>query len=145
MFDITWEYSWYDVAIGASIIFVIWLILVIIKKRRRDDTLDLAHIQKNWQEIEELVNKDSEAMWRVAIIEADKLLDYVLKGKVFAGETMGQRLKVACFKYPKLRQVWWAHKLRNNIVHETRVKISKGQAKKAVRSFHAALSELKAL
>ncbi len=145
MFDITWEASWYDLLIGVIVIFLIWLFLVILKKRRRDDTLDLAQIQKRWQEIEVLINKDSEAMWRVAIIDADKLLDFVLKGKVFPGETMGQRLKVACYKYPKLRQVWGAHKLRNNIVHEAHVKLSQGQAKKAIRSFHAALSELKAL
>jgi len=142
----TWEFSWLDFIIFFAVILAIILIFFITKIfKRPPDYLDIKEIKKKWEEVEELIHKDSEAMWRVAIIEADKILDMVLKGMVMPGETMGQRLKVACYKYQKLRQVWWAHKLRNNIVHEAHFKLTKGQARKAIRSFRSALKTLNVL
>lgn len=145
MFDITWEYSFWDVIIIIAVVLIIILALVFLVKRKPPEDIDIKKIKKKWEEIEELIKKDSEAMWRVAIIEADKLLDFVLKGMIMPGETMGERLKVACGKHDRLRQVWWAHKLRNMIVHEHDHKLRRGEARKAIRSFEKALKTLRIL
>ncbi|HUT22213.1 MAG TPA: hypothetical protein VMX18_02250 [Candidatus Bipolaricaulota bacterium] len=144
MFDITWQFSWLDVLIGAIVIFVVVIILFVVRRRPPED-IDVKQIQDKWVEIESLISKDSEAMWRVAIIEADNLLDFVLKGMIMPGETLGQRLKVACYKYEKLRNVWWAHKLRNTIVHESDYKLRRGEAAKAIKGFEHALKILRVL
>ncbi len=145
MFDITWEFSFWDIIILAVIVLIILLIIILIVKRKPPEDIDIKRVQKKWEEIEKLIREDQEAMWRVAVIEADNLLDYVLKGMIMPGETMGQRLKSACYKYQKLRQVWGAHKLRNTIVHESAYKLKKSEAKRAIRSFHSALKTLKVI
>lgn len=66
-----------------------------------------------WSEIEKMEPK-------LAIIEADKLVDIVLRKAGVKGETMGERLR-ACEKLiPRsvYSNMWEAHKIRNKIVHE---------------------------
>lgn len=55
-----------------------------------------------------------------AVMEADKLLDYVFRAKKIKGETMGERLKNAknLFKWTDYQNIWEAHKLRNKIAHD---------------------------
>lgn len=127
------------------VVLIIVLIVFFLMKKRAPEGIDTQKVEQKWKEIEDLIKKDQPAVWRVAIIEGDNLLDYVLKGLIMPGDTMGQRLKAACYKYPKLRQVWWAHKLRNKIVHESGYNLKRGEAKKAIRSFNSALKALKVL
>lgn len=82
---------------------------------------------------------------KLAVIEADNLLDAALKSLVMPGDTLGERLKVACYKYPKLKNVWWAHKLRNNLVHDHSFRLHSSEAKRALGEFEKALKELKIL
>ncbi len=81
----------------------------------------------------------------MAIVEADKLLDSSLKSMTIPGETLGERLKFASYKYPELRKVWFAHKLRNQLVHEASFEISVGQAKSALHEYKKALKVLHVL
>lgn len=79
---------------------------------------------------------------KLAIMEADTLLDAGLKSIMMPGETLGERLKVACYKYPNLRAVWPAHKLRNSLAHEATFQISTRQARQALDEFEKALKLL---
>jgi hypothetical protein len=58
------------------------------------------------------------------------------------GETLGERLKSAAYKYPNIRQVWGAHRLRNQLVHDSAFELSLRQAKGALRDYQAALKTL---
>ncbi|MBP9869737.1 hypothetical protein KBC59_04235 [Patescibacteria group bacterium] len=82
---------------------------------------------------------------KLAVMEGDALLDAALKSMMIQGETLGERLKVACFKYEKLRNVWWAHKLRNQIAHEPSFQVSSRQARQALDEFERALKTLNIL
>jgi hypothetical protein len=104
--------------------------------------LDKKEIQKKWREIEELLNKQNEMSYKLAILEADKLLDHVLKYMNFGGSSLGERLKLACYKYNKLRQVWSAHKVRNRLVHEANYQLRYGEARWAIKMFRNGLEEL---
>jgi len=101
-------------------------------------------VQKQWQKVLE-VSGQGEMGQKLAVIEADKLLDAALKSIVMPGNTLGERLKMACYKYPKLKDVWWAHKLRNNIVHDHSYELRGGEAKKALAEFEDALKVLNIL
>src|SRR3989344_2079440 len=46
-----------------------------------------------WEEIKRHVSSFVEAEWKLAVIEADKFVDDVLKTAGFAGESMGERLR----------------------------------------------------
>ncbi len=101
-------------------------------------------IKDTWEEIES--NADHGLMGaKLAVIEADKLLDNAMRSLVIPGETMGERLKAAQYRYPNIRKVWPAHKLRNQLVHDSAFEISVGQAKRALRDFHDALKTLHVL
>jgi hypothetical protein len=98
-----------------------------------------------WKEVEMLMGQSSQNAYKLALLEADKILDYVMKKKMFAGTTMGERLKYAVYKYPDLKPVWRAHILRNKIAHETAFTVSSGQARDAIKEFKNALVRLGAL
>ena len=81
----------------------------------------------------------------LAVIDADKLLDEALKKKHFRGKTMGERLVSAQRSISDNDGVWYAHKLRNRLVHEPNVKLKKNEAQNALAGFKKALQDLGAL
>lgn len=103
-------------------------------------------IQKQWGKIRERLEEPAEAEWKVAVIEADMLIDDVLRRMEYPGETMGERLKsVTKEQVATLDQVWEAHKLRNRIVHDPDVRILHRDARAAVSQFEAFLQEVNLL
>lgn len=110
---------------------------------RRSSGLDRAKFAKRWQEVTSLMEGGVTGQ-KMAVIEADKLLDQALKAKGVAGETMGDRLKSAGAILGDQDSVWQAHRLRNRLVHEE-TKINKRQAARALRSINRSLKKLGAL
>ncbi|MEN9557929.1 MAG: hypothetical protein RL141_298 [Candidatus Parcubacteria bacterium] len=101
-------------------------------------------ILKHWEEIERISGSGHMGA-KMAIVEADKLLDAALKSMMMSGSTLGERLKFAAYKYPAIRKVWNAHRMRNQIVHETTFQVSASQARGAIRDYKQALQVLKVL
>jgi hypothetical protein len=57
--------------------------------------------------------------WKLAIIEADIILDSVLKEKGYAGASLGERLRsITPSQLTTIDDAWEAHKVRNQIAHE---------------------------
>lgn len=57
--------------------------------------------------------------WKLAIIEADIILDELMKQRGFAGNTLGERLKsISPHQMESLSDAWEAHKVRNRIAHD---------------------------
>jgi hypothetical protein len=99
-----------------------------------------------WQEIKNHVNSFRESEWKLAVIEADKLVDDALKAAGFPGESMGERLMlIKPGQLLNLQYLWDAHKLRNLIVHDPNYQITHRQAILAVEAFESVLRELGAL
>ncbi|MEK9155766.1 MAG: hypothetical protein AAB360_00485 [Patescibacteria group bacterium] len=71
-------------------------------------------------EIEEMLKSENIHELRQAVFEADKLVDRVLRGVGFAGESMGERLKNAHSKIDRqtYESIWQGHKVRNQLAHE---------------------------
>jgi len=56
--------------------------------------------------------------WKLAIIEADIILDETLKQRGYAGPTLGDRLKsISPSSLHSIDDAWQAHKVRNQIAH----------------------------
>lgn len=99
-----------------------------------------------WQEIKNHVNSFKESEWKLAVIEADKLVDDVLKTAGFPGESMGERLMlIKPDQLLNLQYLWDAHKLRNLLVHDPNYQMTHRQAIWAVEAFENVLRELEAL
>ena len=112
---------------------------------RAFDGTDRETMRVRWADIERTADGSGEMGRKLAIIEADKLLDYALKSLSMPGQSLGDRLKFAQYKYPELREVWWAHKIRNQIAHEATYHLESGMAKNALRTFKKALERLGAI
>lgn len=57
--------------------------------------------------------------WKLAIIEADAILEDLLEERGFIGENLGDKLKSANQEnFPQLTKAWEVHTIRNKIAHE---------------------------
>jgi hypothetical protein len=125
----------------AIIVFgVVVLAIVSRLARRRPHLLDQQYFSLKWMELLARV-KTPEGMM-LAIIDADKLLDEALKRRHFKGKTMGERLVSAQRMLSDNDTVWYAHKLRNRLVHEPNVRLKKNEAKNALAGFKQGLHDL---
>lgn len=111
--------------------------------RRRPRKLNKQYYQDRWQTLQKMLkNKET---WPLAIIDADKLLDDALRRCRYKGKTMGERLVAAQRDIADNDAVWFGHKLRNRLVHESDVKLVEKEVKQALLGIRAALKDLGAL
>ncbi len=77
-------------------------------------------VQKNsrLQEVYLHIDSSNPNDWKLAIIEADIVLDDILKQRGYAGNSLGERLRsIAPSQLATLDDAWEAHKIRNQIAH----------------------------
>jgi hypothetical protein len=125
-----------------ALIVVVPIVLYVVLQFAKSNRSDVVQNRKNWQRVKSIAS-GSEPQF--AIIEADKVFDQALKQRGFRGETMGDRLRSAKPSLKNNNAVWSAHKLRNRLVHETEVKVSKKEVSTALASFEKGLRSLGAL
>jgi hypothetical protein len=71
-----------------------------------------------WQRVVEHANSENPSDWRLAIIEADVMLEELLKSLGYPGDGVGEMLKgVDKSDMLSLDNAWEAHKVRNRIAH----------------------------
>ena len=99
--------------------------------------------KKEWAKIETHFYRGDENDLKIAIIEADKLLEEALREAGIRGATLGDRLKnIKPNKLPDLDQVWQAHRLRNDIVHQPTFKLKRDLAERALNIYESTLKQL---
>lgn len=80
---------------------------------------DLPKTQLRWNHVLEQVGSDSEQNWRLAILEADIMLNELLDTQGYKGETMGDKMRqVDRSSFNTIDIAWEAHRVRNRIAHE---------------------------
>ena len=112
---------------------------------RRGRGLNQDEFRSKWLKINALVHKDNESSWQVGLMEADKLLDHALIASGANGNTLGERLKSSGHRFSKLDAVWGVHKLRNQIAHESNVRLTYTMTTKSLAVFKQALKDLGAI
>ena len=100
-----------------------------------------ATVKSRWTIIQDLTRQGGNGL-RQAILEADKLLDYVLQGKGYRGDTMGERMRSANSQFSRRNDVWAAHKLRNALAHEVDFDLVPSQVKQSIAAFERAIKDL---
>lgn len=101
------------------------------------------NIRMDWEKIRILLNQKGPSQLRQALITADKSLDNALRDLVL-GESMGERLKNAkdLFEWDVYQKLWEAHKLRNNLVHESNFEPPYFMVNEAISNIQKGLSSL---
>ena len=103
--------------------------------------------RERWDEIKRHMESPNPIEWKMAIIEADSLMDEIIKGIGYKGQGLGERLKeIEPSDFDNLQNVWDAHKLRNRLAHDPgRVDLNKSVADSTIKKYEDALKELKYL
>ena len=126
-----------DVWIFIALAILLGFVLLFILKRKKSgfSFFFKKRYQSYWQKINGIPDK------RHAVLEADKLLDALLKHKGYSG-SLGEKLKAADECFNNIDQVWRAHKLRNRLAHEMDFAPPEKDLRGALQSFYAAYKDL---
>ena len=101
---------------------------------------------KEWKKIKERSDTGLESEVKLALIEADALLDETLKRLGYPGESLGERSeKLTVDILPNLEEVRQVHKIRNNIIHDPTYQLNLEEAKESLAIYEKALINLDAL
>lgn len=100
-------------------------------------------VNPKWQKVLEHINSSSAGDWRLAILEADIMLDEVLDKMGYHGATVGDKLKsIEASDFTSLQDAWEAHKVRNQIAHEgSDFVINKPEAERVIKLFRKVFEE----
>ena len=98
---------------------------------------------ERWQGVLKHLESLNESEWRVAVIEADKLIDEILARKGFEGESIAEKMSsIEKDRMKSIDRLWEAHKTRNRIVHKPDYKIEQSEARRTISYYEEALVEM---
>jgi len=98
-----------------------------------------------WKKIIKRLKTDSEAEYKLAVIEAEVMLNQVLERMGYPG-SLGEKLdKLTADALPNIIQLREAHQIHNNIVHDPDYKLTLEQAEKVVAVYEQALRDLETI
>jgi hypothetical protein len=129
------------ILIVAAVVVVV--IIATVLRRFLPRKLNYDRLNSRWLELQDRCSDKKQ--WHVAVVDADKLLDDVLKRRRYKGKSTGERLVRAQHKLSNNESVWFGHKLRNRIVTENVKKLTKQETLEALSGFRQALKDLGAL
>lgn len=101
-----------------------------------------------WHYILTLIESPNDSDWRVAIIEADSMLEEVLKKeKGLSGETVSELLEGAKESgYAHIQDAWDAHLVRNEIAHQgSDFPLSQVEGRRVIKMFQNFFEELRVI
>lgn len=120
------------------------LIAIVLKGNGRH-SFDKEEYQTRWLKVENSLKKDDPNSYAIAVMNGDKLLDKAMIEMGIGGKTMGERLKRVDSRLSDVNKVWYAHKIRNQIAHESDFQLDYTAANRALASFKRALKDLGAI
>jgi hypothetical protein len=99
--------------------------------------------QDDWHRVLSHAHSENPAEWRVAIIEADIMLDDMLTALGYLGEGVAEKLKsVDSSDMLTLDAAWEAHKVRNRIAHSgSDFELNEREAKRVIMLFESVFRE----
>jgi len=149
---VSWVFILLDfvmIAVGAFLLVLVRPYRPNLTPRRpqaRVSTLSRTVLRDEWDSIKNRFNEGTSSSMKLAVIEADRLVDHILKESGFSGEHMADRLeKLAPHNLKSFERLWRAHKIRNEIVHSIGYETPHSVAKQAMEDYEAFLKEVRIL
>lgn len=102
------------------------------------------NFQSEWLRIKQYQASDHQSDWKLAVLEADTLLDDLIRRRGYPGETLGERLKSITAKdLATLESAWEAHKVRNRIAHDgAAFELSRAEAERVIYLYELVFREV---
>ena len=100
-------------------------------------------VRRRWQKVMQRLDSDDASEHKLAIIEADALLDEMLKKMKLAGDSIEERLeKISPFMIASVEELKIAHQKRNSIVYDVDYRLNPQEARRILLSYQKAFEEL---
>jgi len=116
------------------------------RPKKKTLTLRDEVFKKRWEGIVSRANPESLESMKLAIIDADKMVDDALKQLGLQGQHMADRIEqLSDDDYVTLTGLWRAHRLRNNIVHTPGFEVTVEHLERTIEDFKAFLEELQVI
>ena len=98
---------------------------------------------ERWERILNYMGSESPTEWRLAILDADVILEKMLTKSGYHGDGVGEKLKqIERSDFLTINSAWEAHKIRNTIAHSgSDVILTKRTAKKAIDLYRQVFEE----
>ena len=102
---------------------------------------------EKWLRVIKYAYSENPSDWRLAIIEADVMLEEVLRVSGYHGETIGDMLKAAeGSEFMNLEAAWEAHKVRNRIAHSgADFQLNERETRRAIALFETVFREFQVI
>ncbi len=114
--------------------------------KARKITIAQEELVERWGKIADKANRETVETVRIAIIEADAFVDFILKELGVPGEHFSDRLNnVNPDNIRSIGNLWRAHRVRNSLVHTPGYSISLPEAKTLFRFYEEFLKEIQVL
>src|SRR3989344_1917682 len=147
------------VFLAISVIFVVVVIFVLLRTHYLQwlfiqDVVEFftrrpygaKRVTGDWNKVLRRLETGVESEYKLAIIEADNLMDNSLKRLGYSGATLGERLqKLTPTAVPNIGQVLESHKIRDSVVHDPDYRLSLDEAKKTLDAYSQAFKDLQIL
>jgi len=103
-------------------------------------------LRRKWDKVREKIKKDDESLYKVAIIEADNIIDDLIKRMKYKGENMGERLAgITPGQIDNIKELQKAHEIRNRIIHEENFKLTREQVEEVMGYYENFLRDFEVL
>ena len=103
-------------------------------------------ITKLWNKILKRLDTGMESEYKLALIEADDMLDTSLKRMGYMGNTLEERLgKLTSATIENIDDIYQAHEIRNTIVHNPDYRLSLDEVRSTLDIYQRAFNSLQIL
>ena len=100
-------------------------------------------MRRRWQRVMKRLDTGNESEYKLAIIEADGLLDDMLKKMRLPGETVDDRiLRITPLMIANVDELKGAHQVRNSIVYDPDYRLSAREARRVLLVYQRTFEEL---
>ncbi|MEJ0053938.1 MAG: hypothetical protein WDN10_04430 [bacterium] len=148
---------WLWVTVVGSIVAVLSLVVIAycimrlfeLRKKESEALGPVIHLAKDnganprWVHIQSLMDGANPSQWREAILEADILLEDMLKEQRYTGAGVGEMLKqVERSDFNTLDAAWEAHRVRNDIAHRgSTIELTEQLARRTIAKYESVFRE----
>ncbi len=103
-------------------------------------------MNRKWKKILKRLETDLESEYKLAIVEADNMLNTSLKRMGYMGKSLAERLdRLAVATLPNIDEVYQTHKICNIIVRNPDYRLSLDDAKRTINVYKKAFTDLQIL
>lgn len=105
-----------------------------------------SELRRRWDAVSERLKSANPSDWKVAVIEGDAIIDDLIKRMNYPGDNLGERLDdIHAGQIENIEDLKAAHLVRNRIIHDESLELSKEEAERTVGSYEEFLRYFQAL